>query len=215
MTNYKRLTSGLIAAWFIFSLVAAALHLYRTPGSLPVPLPLGVAVLTPIILFGVWFAASKNFRQFTMSLNPRLLTMVHTWRVGGFVFLVLATYGILPKMFALPAGWGDIAIGATASFVALKLTNANHRRAFVLWQFLGIADLVTAVTLGTLAGLIDPHGISTNAMSVLPMSLIPTFAVPLLLIFHIICIAQAKGLPTGQPSATAAQWNWPAASAGQ
>jgi hypothetical protein len=29
-------------------------------------------------------------------------------------------------------------------------------------------------------------------MTVLPLSLIPTFAVPLLMIFHIICIAQAR-----------------------
>jgi hypothetical protein len=30
------------------------------------------------------------------------------------------------------------------------------------------------------------------AMTVLPLSLVPTFIVPLLLIFHVICIAQAR-----------------------
>jgi hypothetical protein len=30
-------------------------------------------------------------------------------------------------------------------------------------------------------------------MTALPMSLIPTFAVPLLFLLHIICIAQARG----------------------
>jgi hypothetical protein len=34
--------------------------------------------------------------------------------------------------------------------------------------------------------------VSMNAMTVLPMSLIPTFAVPLLLILHLIAIAQAR-----------------------
>jgi hypothetical protein len=196
MNNYRKLTAVLIGSWFIFSLAASELHLYRIgAGTLPLPLPLGIAVLTPIILFLVWFFSSANFRQFTMSLDPRLLTMVQSWRTGGFVFLVLATYGILPGLFALPAGWGDIVIGATAPMVALKLTNARHRGAFVLWQFLGIADLLTAITLGALAGVIDPHGIPTDAMTVLPMSLIPTFAVPLLAIFHIICIAQSRRLP--------------------
>lgn len=52
-------------------------------------------------------------------------------------------------------------------------------------------DLVTAVVLGALAKVIDPQGIPTNAMTVLPLSLIPTFAVPLLLILHIICVVQA------------------------
>ena len=68
----------------------------------------------------------------------------------------------------------------------------EHRRTFVLWQILGMIDLVTAVSLGTLAHVIDPQGIPTNAMTVLPLSLIPTFAVPLLLILHILCLVQAR-----------------------
>jgi hypothetical protein len=191
MTRYPKLTAGLVAAWFVFSLIASAFHLYRTGANGP-PLALGLAALTPIIVFLVRFAASSGFRQFTMSLNPRTLTMIHTWRVGGFVFLVLATYRILPRIFALSAGWGDIAMGATASFVALRLATPNHRRLFSAWQVLGIADLVVAVGLGTLARVIDPQGIPTNAMMVLPLSLIPTFAVPLLLIIHILCLVQAK-----------------------
>jgi hypothetical protein len=35
-------------------------------------------------------------------------------------------------------------------------------------------------------------------MTVLPLSLIPTFAVPLLFILHFICIAQALRWPTPQ-----------------
>jgi hypothetical protein len=206
MTRYPKLTAGLVGGWFVFSLIASALHLYRSGADDP-PLALGAAALTPIIVFLVWFAASSGFRQFTMSLNPRTLTMIHSWRVAGLVFLVLATYRILPRMFALPAGWGDIAMGATASFVALRLATPDHRRLFVSWQVLGMADLVMAVTLGPLARVIDPQGIPTNAMMVLPLSLIPTFAVPLLLIFHIICIVQAKRWTMQQSSKLDKQLN--------
>jgi len=204
MSRYAKLTAGLIAAWFVFSLAASALHLYRTGPNAP-PLALGIAVLTPIVVFLVWFNRSPAFRKFSMSLNPRALTFVQSWRLAGFVFLVLAAYGILPQVFALPAGWGDIAIGATASLAALQLARPERRSGFILWQVLGMTDLVAAVTLGTLAGFIDPHGIPTSAMTVLPMSLIPTFAVPLFFILHIICIAQARQWaahrvsPTGRP----------------
>jgi hypothetical protein len=197
MPKYAKLTAGLIGAWFVLSLVAAALHVYRT-GPTALAIPLGLAVLSPIVAFLVWFAASVEFRQFTMSLNPRILTMVQSWRIAGYVFLVLATYGILPGLFAWPAGWGDLAIGATAFLVALKWANPDHRRAFIIWQILGIADLVNAVAMGTLAGVIDPRGIPTNAMTVLPLSMIPTFAVPLFLILHVICIAQARRWPVQQ-----------------
>ena len=69
----------------------------------------------------------------------------------------------------------------------------KHRGIFILWQLLGMLDLVTAVTLGATAALVNPNGIPTTPMTALPMSLIPTFAVPLLFLLHIICIAQARG----------------------
>jgi hypothetical protein len=98
----------------------------------------------PIGLFMLWYAASKRFREFVLNLNPRTLTVVHSWRLVGFTFLVLYSYGILPGLFALPAGWGDIAIGATAPFAAMALANPGRRRSFIVWQALGILDLVLA-----------------------------------------------------------------------
>jgi hypothetical protein len=191
MSKYARLSAGLLAAWLAFSLSSSALHLYRNAQNRP-PIAFGLAVATPIVLFLAWFACSRGFRQFVLSLSPRTLTLVHTMRTAGFVFLVLSTYKILPAFFALSAGWGDIAIGATAPLAALWLAEPAHRKGFFLWQVLGIADLVNALALGTLAGVIDPHGISTAAMNVLPMSYIPTFAVPVFLMLHIICIAQTR-----------------------
>jgi hypothetical protein len=215
MTNeqYGKLTAGLIAAWFVVSLAASALHVFKTDPSLP-PAVLGVAALAPIVLFIVWFRGSEGFRKFTLALNPRTLTFIQAWRIAGFVFLPLYTYGILPGVLALPAGWGDLVIGLTAPLVALNLIGSGHRKGFILWQVLGIADLMTAVSLGAMAWLIDPHGISTSPMTVLPMSLIPTFAVPLLFILHIICIAQARTWQEQKRSAVGAQSPSSAATAG-
>lgn len=193
MTNvrYRKLTTSLIALWFTFSVAASALYIFRTDASRP-PLALGLGALAPIVVFLLWFVTSEPFREFVLALNPRILTVVQAWRIAGFVFLVLYTYGILPGMFALPAGWGDIAIGATAPLVAMKLAGVDHRKGFIVWHVLGISDLLMAVILGTTASLFNPHGAATSAMTVLPLSLIPTFAVPLLLILHVICIAQAR-----------------------
>ena len=83
-------------------------------------------------------------------------------------------------------------VGITASFVAWRAANSAHRSAFIRWQMFGMADLITAVTLGATAGLLRPQGVSTALMTVLPLSLIPTFLVPLFMMLHIICIAQAR-----------------------
>ncbi len=192
--NYGKLLAGLIVAWFIVALSASALQAFTADPARP-PIALGLAVLIPVVVFATWFAMSQGFRHYALSLNPRTLTVVQSWRIAGFVFLVLYTYNILPGLFALPAGWGDLAIGATAALVSMTLANPQHRNGFIAWQALGIADLVTAVLLGTSARFIDPHGITTQPMTVLPLSLIPTFAVPLFLILHIICIAQARRWP--------------------
>jgi hypothetical protein len=195
MTSYTKLIAGLLGTWFALSLTGSALHLWVTTPNQP-PLPLLLAVLGPIAIFLVWYRGSESFRSYVLGLNPRMLTLLHTWRVAGYVFLVLYTYHILPGLFALPAGWGDIAIGATAGLVATRLANAEHRASFILWQVLGITDLVMAIALGATAARLSAETLGGSApvfpMAVLPLSVIPTFFVPLLLIVHLISIAQAR-----------------------
>ncbi len=192
MKSYAKLTITLVAAWFLFALTGSDLHLFRNDEQ---RIGLGVALAAgiPILLFALWIGVSKRFRQFALSLNPSVLTLAQSWRLIGFTFVLLEARGVLPAIFALPAGYGDMFIGATATYAALKLAMPAHRTSFILWQSLGILDLVLAVSLGTTARLISPQGPSMVAMTVLPLSLVPTFLVPLFLIFHLISIAQAMG----------------------
>jgi hypothetical protein len=192
MKGYGRITSTLIAGWFVFALCGSAMGLFHNDAN-RLGLAVAVAALAPLLVFAVWFAASEGFRRFAMSLNPRVLTSLQSWRIVGFTFVVLEAHGLLPALFARPAGYGDMTIGATAAYVAWKAADPAHRAWFLLWQVLGIADLVTAVTLGTTTPLIDPSGTPMTLMTVLPLSLIPTFLVPLYTILHVICIAQARG----------------------
>jgi len=195
MKNYAKLTTGIIFAWFVFALTASALHLFKNNDN-RIGLAVAIAAVAPIAMFSLWFAASNSFRHFALSLNPQTLTSLQAWRMIGFTFVLLQARSILPAVFAFPAGYGDMAIGATAAFAAWKLANPAHRNSFVLWQALGITDLVNAVAVGTTAGLISPQGSSMAPMTVLPLSLIPTFLVPLFLILHVICIAQARSWKT-------------------
>jgi hypothetical protein len=191
MKEYGKFTAGLIVAWFAFALIAGALGLFENQAN-RIGAAVGIAAGVPIVVFALWFAASGSFRKFALSLNPRSLTLVQSWRIIGFTFVILQARGVLPAIFAWPAGYGDMFIGATASFVAWKFCEPGQRGNFIFWQALGIADLVTAVGLGTTAGLIQAHGVPMVAMTVLPLSLIPTFLVPLFLILHVICIGQAR-----------------------
>jgi hypothetical protein len=208
MKNYGKFVGGLVLVWFLLALSASAAHLFRNDAD-RIGGAVGLAAMAPVVLFSLWFAASESFRGFVLGLNPRVLTGVQVWRLVGFTFLLLEARALLPGIFAFSAGYGDMFIGATAAFVAWKLADPAHRGLFILWQVLGITDLVLAVALGTTAPLIQPAGPTMVPMTVLPLSLIPTFLVPLFLILHLICIAQARAWKVsadrGQGSLTPAQ----------
>lgn len=193
-TNYKSLVAWLIAGWSMFSITASSFHLYQTAPGQP-PIPLLLAVVVPISVFTIWYLSSKPFREFVLSIDPRTLSTVHSFRWAGFAFVVLYAYGILPGLFALPAGLGDMAIGLTALPVGARLAAQRSRSGFIRWNLFGVADLVNALSLGAAVGILAPNGISTAPMTMLPMSFIPTFGVPLFLIIHIISIAQARRWP--------------------
>jgi hypothetical protein len=104
--------------------------------------------------------------------------------------------GHLPAVFALPAGLGDIATGLAAPFVAWRLTRGGGRARAVWFNLLGILDLVVALTIGFLAGLgpwrpleVTP---STEPLSLLPLALVPTTAVPLAIALHLVSLARLR-----------------------
>jgi hypothetical protein len=199
MRSPKKLVIVTLAVWFVVALSVSALGAFKN-GSQRIGLAVAIAAVTPLLLFAISYAASKSFRQFALSLNPQSLTAIQSWRILGFVFVLLESRRMLPAIFALPAGYGDMAIGATATFVAWKLSAPQHRNAFIIWQVLGVTDLVMAVALGTTARILSPAGISMLPMTVLPLSLVPTFVVPLLLMLHVVCIAQARRLHASERS---------------
>jgi hypothetical protein len=168
-----------------------------------------LSVTVPVALFAVWYRASSSFREFVLALDPEMLTLVQAWRVVGFAFVALYSYQLLPAPFALSAGWGDVAVGVSAVLAAKWLVRPPRRVAFIGWQLFGMSDLFGAMILGAGAGLLGlqgasmPGGATMTPMMVLPLSMIPTFFVPLFLIIHVICILQARRWPSSEAARTA------------
>jgi len=190
----KALTVAILSLWFLLALSCSLQGVFDSEQRPPIPL--GAAAILPVVAFAICYLRSTEFRQFVLAANLRILTLAQTWRVGGVVFLMLYHQGLLPGVFALPAGWGDIAIGATAPLVAWAISSKTRfpRKTFVAWNVLGMLDLVMAVTLGILASA-SPLGVlagevTTQMMGTFPLSLVPTFFVPLLIIFHLIALGR-------------------------
>ena len=190
----RNLAVGIVVVLFLLALGGSLLGAFDA-GPRP-PILLGLFAVVPVVGFAVWYLTSASFRQFVASLDLRVLTAAQTMRVVGIVFVILYLLGALPGAFANPAGWGDFAIGITAPLVAWYWKPPFPTKTFVVWTLLGVLDLVTAMTLGVLSSP-SPVGIlagdvTTRLMGQFPLSLIPTFFVPLFLIFHLICFIRVE-----------------------
>src|SRR6266481_4402785 len=126
---------------------------------------------------------------------------LQVYRVVGANFLVLWAYGgAISGVFALPAGVGDVLTGLLALPAALYLASgAPHGRTVAIaWNFLGIADLISAVSLGAMTSpgplqlmAFDQPNLLTSAY---PTVMTPAFVVPLSLILHSVSLWQLRRL---------------------
>jgi hypothetical protein len=190
-----------LAAWFLLvvSLGAAGAFVGRA-GTPPFAIAIGVGA--PLVLFFAWLRLSQSFRAFVLSLDLRLIAGIQAWRLAGLGFLSLYTYKVLPAIFALPAGLGDMAVGFVAPWMILALVRQPAFAAsstFIRWNVLGILDLIVAVSIGALSATLAtgaPGEISTAPMSTLPLLLIPAFLVPLFLMLHTAALMQSRRIKT-------------------
>jgi hypothetical protein len=188
-----------LAMWLaLVFLLGAVAAFVRPPGALPLPILLGAT--TPIIAFLAAFRGSGAFRDFDLAVDLRLAAGIQAWRFAGFGFLALYAHGVLPGLFAWPAGLGDVAIGVTAPWVILALSRRPGFAAstpFVVWNLLGILDLVVAVGTGALSSGLAVGGageVTTGPMARLPLVLVPAYLVPVFVMLHLTALFQSRRL---------------------
>jgi hypothetical protein len=188
-----------LAAWLLLVLsFGAAGAFVGPPGTPPIPLAIGVGM--PLVFFFASLRLSRSFRQFVLSMDLRLIAAMQAWRWAGLGFLSLYAQKVLPAVFALPAGVGDMAIGVTAPWIMLALIREPGfaaSGAFIRWNVFGILDLILAISIGTLSAFFAtgaPGEISTAPMATLPLLLIPAFLVPLFLMLHTAALMQSRRL---------------------
>src|SRR5258708_4026086 len=189
-----------LALWLgLVFLLAARGGFVASPDSPPLPIFLGVAV--PLAVFFAAYFGWGAFRAFVLSADLRLVSAIQAWRWAGLGFLSLYAHGVLPGLFAFPAGLGDMAIGVTAPWILLGLVRDSSfvtKRRFVIWNIMGILDLVVAVSMGTICSGFLPGitgNVTTSGMAQLPLVLIPGYMVPLFIMLHLTALFQARRLP--------------------
>jgi hypothetical protein len=187
--------SAVLGGWLLASGLLARAGVYHQASGQAAPW-FGVAVAGTLLGLLAASRIPPMPRVLAAPGTPARLTLPHTLRVVGVTFLLVMALGHLPAVFALPAGLGDIAAGLAAPFVARRLAQGGGRTRAVWFNLFGILDLVVALSVGFLAGLgpwrpleVTP---STEPLSLLPLALVPTVAVPLSLALHMVSLRRLR-----------------------
>jgi hypothetical protein len=190
--NWRWGTALVLSAWL---LVRLALEVAPPDGQL-----LGTVPTIGFVVFGIFvgtlpLAISPAFRQIVRATPATWIIGIHAVRVVGGLFLSLNDMKLLPAAFALPAGYGDVTV-AVLSLVVIYLLAENKpyaRAVAIVWNLLGLLDLVTALITGTIN--IAPFATQLAATGVSPLYLnyvliIPAYGVPLVGVLHIYSLYQ-------------------------
>lgn len=199
------LGTTLLGGWFLIALVSSWLGLYQgTDTRIPT---IEFGLLLPMIAGVLLYWRSALLRRLVAAASQGLIVGVQIYRVLGVIFLILLAGGVMPRVFALPAGAGDVAVGLIAPVAAFVLTRgfAGSTALVGAWNVLGLVDLAVAVTTGFLS---SPSPLQLFAfdnpntlITAFPLVLIPVFLVPLAVLLHLASLAKLgwKQAPSPNP----------------
>ena len=194
-TTWVVIVSGLVlVAWAAAMTVLARRGSFVPPDAQSAP-PIGISLSIAMAALALVLATSSSLRG--MLSNQRNLIRLNLWRLMGILFLILMFAGRMPALWALPAGIGDILVGANAIRIARELDSPGGRRRAIIFNLCGMADLIVAVGLGIMTNPGSTQVFHTTPTSELatrfPLALVPTFLVPLAFMLHVVSLWQLLG----------------------
>jgi hypothetical protein len=174
------------------------------PGHSTLPL-VPLAIFLPVIVGVPILLRSKRIGEVLDAMPASWLVGLQVYRVLGGIFLVGWARGVIPSLFALPAGIGDVTTGLLALPVAYSLAsrNSNAVRGAIAWNIFGLLDFTIAVGIGLVTApgpfqLIVPS-IPNTGLGLYPNVLIPAFAVPSSILLHVLSLRQLRRAARRRP----------------
>jgi len=191
-----------LAAWFAvdYGLAQADVfgpNAYSGQRSQPLVPNMAIGMSLPLLAGIAVILTSRRLAEVLARVPQSWIVGVQLYRVVGAIFLYLYGYSLLPGVFALPAGIGDVLVGIAALPVAYAAARgyAGARGLVIAWNIAGIGDLMVAVATGFLSSpgrfQMLAQGTHNTLINTYPLVMIPLFVVPLSILLHIISLRRA------------------------
>jgi hypothetical protein len=183
-----------LTLWAGIAWTGAINGVFRT-GASPLPL-LPAAIFLPVIIGAPLLLLSKRVGLLLDAMPTTWLVALQFYRVFGSQWLAYWLRGLLPGLWALPAGTGDVLTGlfAVSAAIALAAGTTEGRKAAILWNIFGLADFAVAITLGMIITrgpfqliVLDGQSIGLDGF---PNVLTPAFVVPSSILLHALSLRQ-------------------------
>ncbi|HEY2712794.1 MAG TPA: hypothetical protein VGI60_09795 [Chthoniobacterales bacterium] len=178
----------ILVVWLLLAAGLGAsdeLERLRPPGPQLILLGLTAALLL------LWWL-NRGVRASVGRVRLRALVGLHLTRFVGLYFLYLCGEGGLPREFAVPAGWGDTAVATGVAVSLIFWSSFGSKRPWLrAWNTLGLIDIIFVVLSAARIGMVDPGAMA--ALLRFPLSLLPTFLVPLIIVTHIVIFSRLRG----------------------
>ncbi|MCA8959108.1 MAG: hypothetical protein KDC38_01290 [Planctomycetes bacterium] len=194
-------SGAIVVGWFIASLQLGRAEFFRTGSGIGPLGPIQVAIFGPIGVFVLSYLAIPSFRSFVDGLDVVGLAAVQVLRILGAAHLVSWGYGLMAGTFALSVGIGNSIVALVAlSTVKRVATRAPHWRAWLLGlTLLGMVEFGMTIALAMLGRFATPtpfdpprHALGYIDFRVPPLSIFPTFLIPLFSVIHCATLARLR-----------------------
>jgi hypothetical protein len=189
-----RVGSVFVLVWFIAALSLSITGWFERFSSAAL---FGIGAVVSATGFTVLHRSSEKFRGFLRVCSLRRLTMGQSLRFFGVLALFKADQNVLPALFAIPTAIIDIVFAASSFLVAARLVSGSGlaKPGFFAWHAAGLMGLGVSVTMAVLTSSdrfgLARNGITSQPMTWFPMSMVPVFIGPMVLIFHLLALGAA------------------------
>lgn len=144
----------------------------------------------PLAIFVTIIYTTKTCKKANAILTLEDLVSIHIFRLIGSTFIILFLYDLLPPVFALFAGIGDLITVISSIFVAKAIRNKKiyARKLTYIWNTFGLIDILIT---SAMAIIFTKISIDNNIQGVeflaeFPFCFIPAFAPPTIIFLHLL-----------------------------